>query len=247
MGKALGQAKAEMQNSINAMQNQNGNMAALGQTGAMKYLNEAATMMKGKMDQMMNGGEGGGMMSMMQQMQQLSQQQMSLNKLTQQLNKGELTQQQQMEMQRLSQQQELIKKSLAQLNKETKESGESKGVASNLEKILEEMEEVITKMRTETLSDDLLQSQEKILSKLLDAQRSINKRDFEEQRESNSGNRFSRESPDEINLSAEERKNKIRDELMKAIKEGYSQDYEDLIRKYYESLEKSKEKTPANN
>ncbi len=246
MGKALGQAKAEMNKSMNAMQNRNSSMAIQGQTGAMKNLNEAASMMKGKMDQMMNGGEGGGMMSMMQQMQQLSQQQMNLNKLTQQMNKGKLTQQQQKELGRLSQQQEMIRKSLEQLNKEGKESGESKRIASNLDKVLEDMDEVIRKMKTEKVNDDLLQSQEKILSKLLDAQRSINQRDFEEQRESNTGNKFSRESPGEINLSSEERKNKIREELIKARKEGYSSDYEELIRKYYEALDESKNKTPDN-
>jgi len=246
MGRALGQAKAEMNNSMNAMQNGNSSMAIQGQSGAMKSLNEAASMMKGKMDQMMNGGQGGGMMSMMQQMQQLSQQQMNLNKLTQQLNKGELNPQQQMELNRLSQQQETIRKSLEQLNREGKESGESKRIASNLDKVLEEMSEVIMKMQTETVNNDIIQSQERILSKLLDAQRSINQRDFDDQRESNSGNKFNRESPGEINLSAEERKNKIREELIKARKEGYSQDYEELIRKYYEALDESKDKTPAN-
>ncbi|MDH7603911.1 MAG: ArsR family transcriptional regulator, partial [Melioribacter sp.] len=38
----------------------------------------------------------------------------------------------------------------------------------------------------------------------------------------------------------EERKNKIRDELQKAMNEGYKKDYEDLIRKYFEALEKEK-------
>ncbi|VAX27742.1 hypothetical protein MNBD_IGNAVI01-2712 [hydrothermal vent metagenome] len=240
MGRALGQAKAEMNKSMNAMQNRNSSMAMQGQTGAMKYLNEAATMMKGKMDQMMNGGQGGGMMSMMQQMQQLSQQQMQLNKLTQQLNKGKLTPQQQQQLQRLAKQQDMIRKSLEQLNRENKESGQSKKVATDLDKVLDEMEEVIKRMQTEKVNDDLVQSQEKILSKLLDAQRSINQRDFEERRESNVGNRFNRKSPKDINLSAEEKKNKIREELMKAIKEGYSQDYEELIRKYYEALEELK-------
>lgn len=244
IGKALGQAKAEMSKSMNAMQNRNSSMAMQGQNGAMKSLNESASMMKGKMDQMMNGGESGGMMSMMQQMQQLSQQQMNLNKLTQQMNKGKLSKQQQMDMERLSQQQARIKKSLEQLNKEGKESGQSKKIASNLDRVLEEMEEVIRKMKTEKLNDDILQSQEKILSKLLDAQRSINQRDFEEQRESSEGNKFNRESPGEINLSSEERKDKIREELMKAKKEGYSPDYEELIRKYYEALDESKKENP---
>ena len=101
-------------------------------------------------------------------------------------------------------------------------------------------------MKTVEVNDDLIKSQEKILSKLLDAQRSINQRDFEEQRESSEGNQFSRESPGEINLSAEERKDRIREELMKAKKEGYSPDYEELIRKYYEAIDEAKNKPPEN-
>lgn len=238
MGKALGNARSEMNKAMQAMQNRNSAMAMQGQTGAMKYLNEAASMMKGNMDQMMNnsGGSGGGMMSMMQQMQQMSQQQMGINQLTQQLKQGgRLTPQQQAGLKRLSQQQEIIRKSLEQLNKESKERGESKTLTSNLEKILEEMREVITNMNTSKIDDDLVQSQEKILSKLLDAQRSINERDFEKNRESNSSKTFVRKSPGELKLNSE--KNKIKDEIFKIINEGYSKDYEDLIRKYYEILE----------
>lgn len=246
MGKALGQARAEMKNSMNAMQNQNSGMATLSQSGAMKHLNEAATMMKGKMDQMMNGGQGGGMMSMMQQMQQLSQQQMNLNKLTQQLNKGNLSQQQQQQLQRLSQEQEMIRKSLEQLNRENQEKGQSKKLTGNLENILDEMKEVIKKMETENLNDDLVQSQQKILSKLLDAQRSINQRDFEENRESNEGSIYSRKSPEEIKF-LEENKDRIREELIKSINEGYSHDYEEIIRKYYEALENEENETPIKN
>ena len=246
MGKALGQARAEMRNSMNAMQNENSNMAVLSQSGAMKRLNEAATMMKGKMDQMMNGGQGGGMMSMMQQMQQLSQQQMNLNKLTQQLNKGNLSQQQQQQVQRLSQEQEMIRKSLEQLNRENQEQGQSKKLTSNLENILDEMNEVIKRMNTENLNDDLVQSQEKILSKLLDAQRSINQRDFEENRESSEGSIYSRKSPEDIKFF-EKKKDRIREELIKSIKEGYSHDYKEIIRKYYEALENEQNKTPINN
>lgn len=236
MGKALGNARTEMNNAMQAMQNKNSAMAVQSQTGAMKYLNEAASMMKGNMEQMMSGGSGGGMMSMMQQMQKLSQQQQGINQLTQQLKQGgRLTPEQQAGLQRLSQQQEMIRKSLEQLNKESKERGESKTLASNLEKILEEMKEVISNMNTDKIDDDLVQSQKQILSKLLDAQRSINERDFEKNRESSSSKNFARKSPGELNLNSET--DKIKDELLKIINEGYSKDYEDLIRKYYEILE----------
>jgi hypothetical protein len=242
MGKALGEAKMEMNKSLQAMQNRNGSLAANSQAEAMKSLNEAASLMKSQMEGMMQGGgQGGGMMSLMQQLNQMGQQQMNLHNLTQQLQQqqqGQLSQQQQAELQRLAQQQELIRKSAEQLNKEARESGKSKTLPGNLEQIARQMQEIITDMKTERIDDQLLQKQERILSRLLDAQRSINERDFEKQRESNTGENIARQSPADLNLSTERGRNKIQEELNKAVNEGYSKDYENLIRKYYELLQK---------
>lgn len=238
MGKALGEALSEMQQSISVMQTPGASQLAFrNQTNAMAQLNEAASMLKGGMDQMMQGGQGGGMMSMMQQLQQMAQQQMSLNQLTQMMNQGNLSQEMMSQMQRLAQQQEQIRKSLEQLNQEAKQSGQSKRLASNLEKILNEMKEVVTNLKSEKIDDDLIKQQEKILSKLIDAQRSVNERDFEKDRKSNTGENVVRNTPPELMLSTEEGKNKLRDELQKAIREGYKKDYEDLIRKYFEALQ----------
>jgi vacuolar-type H+-ATPase catalytic subunit A/Vma1 len=198
MGKAMGKAQAEMSESISAMQGRNGALAFQKQNGAMKALNEAAALTQGAMNQMMQGGQGSGMMSMMQQLQQMSQQQMGLNQLTKMMQQGGMSQEQMAQMQRLAQEQQLIQKSLEQLNKESRESGQSKKLTSNLEKILEEMQEVITGMKTQKIDDDLIQAQERILSKLLDAQRSINERDFEKKRESTAGTNFNLDSPPEL-------------------------------------------------
>lgn len=240
MGKALGKSFSEMQQSIGALQNRNSPLAAQFQNRAMEHLNEAANLIKGGMEQMMNGGQGAGMMSLFQQLQQLSQQQMNLNQLTQMLNQGKLSQEMMSQLQRLAQEQELIRKSLEQLNKEAQESGQSKRLAANLEKIMEEMKEIVTNLQTEKLNDELIKQQERILSRLLDAQRSINERDYEKDRKSNAGKNIARTSPPELILSTEEGKNKLRDELQKAIREGYKKDYEDLIRKYFEALEKER-------
>jgi hypothetical protein len=240
MGKALGDAKREMLESIQAMQNRNGNMAMNNQGEAMKSLNEAATMMKGSMESMMQGGGQGGMMSLMQQLQKMSGMQMSLNNLTQMLQQGmqgQLTPQQQAELQRLAQQQQLIQKSLEQLQNEAKQTGQSKKLPANLENILKQVQEVVSDMQTERLNDELVQKQEKILSRLLDAQRSINERDYEKERESFTGENKNRKSPAELNLSSEQGKDLIKDELNKAGREGYSKDYENLIRKYFEALQ----------
>ncbi|MFA5803059.1 MAG: DUF4175 family protein [Melioribacteraceae bacterium] len=241
MGNALGKALTNMQQSINAMQNLQGPAAAQLQKNAMASLNEAASLMKGAMDQMMSGGgKGGGIMSLMQQLQQMAQQQMNLNQLTQMLNQGQMTQEMMAQMQRLAQQQEAIRKSLEQLNQETKEAGQSKRLASNLEKILSEMKEVVTNLQSEKMNDDLVKKQEKILSKLLDAQTSMNERDYEKDRKSSSVKDYNRNSPPDLILNTDEGKNKLKDELLKAIREGYKKDYEDLIRKYFEALEKAR-------
>jgi hypothetical protein len=73
---------------------------------------------------------------------------------------------------------------------------------------------------------------------MLDAQRSINERDFENKRESKTGENVARESPEELNLSSDKGKDKLRDELNRIIREGYLRDYEVLIRKYFEALQK---------
>ncbi len=244
MGKALGNANQKMNQSMQSMQNRNGSMATLTQGDAMMHLNEAANMMKSSLESMMQGGSGsGGMMSLMQQLQKMSGQQMDLNNMTQmlqQMQQGQLSQEQQGQMQRMAQQQQMIQKSLEQLNKEAKQSGESKKIPADLENIVNQMREVVSDMNTEKLSDELIQKQEKILSKLLDAQKSINERDFEKERKSESGNNVTRNSPAELNLKNQQSKEKLKDELNRAVQEGYNKDYEELIRKYYEALQQER-------
>jgi hypothetical protein len=242
MGRSLGKAYSEMQQSITWMQNGNPAYSSQRQTEAMRNLNEAANLIKGGMEQMMSGGQGGGMMGLMQQLQQLSRQQMDLNKLTQMLSQGRMTQEMMAQIKRIAQQQEIIRKSLDQLNRESKEAGQSKRLASNLEKILGEMNEVVSNLQSQKLNEDIVRQQERILSKLLEAQRSINERDFENERISKTGIEFVRSSPPELILYTEEGKNKIRDELLKAIREGYKRDYEEIIRNYFHSIGKEKNK-----
>ncbi|MCH7827867.1 MAG: hypothetical protein IIC75_07865, partial [Bacteroidetes bacterium] len=209
------------------------------QLQAMGSLNDASDLLKSSLESMMKGGGQGGMMSLMQQLGQMAQQQMNLNNLSKMLqqNNGKFTQQQLSQLKKLQQQQGLIRKSLQELNKEAKTTGKSKSLAADLDDILNRMQEVITNMNNSRLDDNVVQAQERILSKLLDAQRSVNERDYDKRRESFTGKDVIRLSPDNFALD-EQRKNTLRDELLKAINEGYSKDYEELIKKYFEQLEK---------
>lgn len=242
MGKALGDAQREMKNSMQGLQNRNGMQSSSSQGKAMASLNQAASMMKNSMESMMKGGgQGSGMMSLMQQLQQMAGNQMSLNNLTQMLQKqmsGNLSMQQQAELKRLAQQQDIIRKSLEQLNKEAMKSGESNKIPANLEDIAKKMQEIVKNLDSKNLNDNTVQQQEHILSRLLDAQKSINERDYENKRESTPGEDITRNSPAELKIPQQQNKNKIKDELDKASTEGYNKDYEDLIKKYYEALQK---------
>jgi len=108
------------------------------------------------------------------------------------------------------------------------------------------MEEVISDMNTQRLDDKLVQKQERILSRLLDAQKSLNERDFEKQRESYSGENVVRKSPSELK-SGKEREEKLKDELNRAVNEGYRKDYENLIRSYFEVLSKENNQQKSSN
>jgi hypothetical protein len=110
---------------------------------------------------------------------------------------------------------------------------------ANLNQIAKEMEEVVSEMRTQKLDNDLIQKQERILSKLLDAQRSINERDYEKDRESSAGTNVTRQSPANP-ASVDGNRNQLQDELLNAQREGYSRDYQGLIRKYFEKLQTQK-------
>ncbi len=242
MGRALGNAERQMGQSIDNLQKRDKSSAQAQQSGAMESLNEAASLMKSSMDQMMQGGQGGGMPSLMQQLQNLSGQQMKLNNLTQMMQQamqGKLSMEQQAQMRRLSDQQEMIRKSLEQLNKEAIKAGQSKKIPANLNDIAKQMQEVVKDLTSNDIDQKVLQQQEHILSRLLDAQRSVNERDYQKERESNSGKDIAQKSPAELNLNNDKDKSEIKDALNKAEQEGYTKDYQDLIRKYFEALQKA--------
>ncbi len=239
MGKSLGDAQRKIEESLSNLQSRNAITSAESQLEAMKSLNETAASLKQSAESLMQGGgQGGGMMSLMQQLGKLSGQQMSLNNMAQKMmqgGQGQYSQEQLQMMDRMAQQQEMIKKSLEQLNKEAKNSGDSKRLPGSLEQIAKQMEEVISDLRSQKMSDNLIQKQERILSRMLDAQLSMNERDFEKERESNSAkNIVGKNSKGSVTDSPQS--DKLRDELQIFSKEAFLKDYEKLIRKYLEKL-----------
>ncbi len=237
MGKSIGDAMREMNNAMQTMQDmRNGQMAGQQQGAAMASLNEAASQMQSSMNAMMQGqgGQGMGMAGMMQRLGQMSGQQQGINQGTQGLGMGG---QQASEMARLAGEQGAVRKSLEQLAKEASQSGDLSKILGDLNKAAQDMREVQTDLAQGNVNPETLRKQDRILSRLLDSQRSARERDFEKKRKAESGRELARKSPGSIDLSTQEGKSRLRQDMLKALEEGYAKDYEELIKKYFELLE----------
>lgn len=236
MGKQIGRAMGQMQQAMSAMEQRNGSVASSMQNESMASLNKAATQMQGAMQQMQQqGGQGAG--SLMQQLRSMAMQQQQINAQTQQFGEqGEPSQQQLQEMGRLARQQDAVRKSLEQLQREAEGTPERKNIMGDLDKIADEMKEVVKQMQSNDVNRNTVQQQERILSRLLQAQRSMRERDYEQKRKGTAASTPVRKSPAE--LSAETNTSRLQNDLQRAEEAGYSKDYLELIRKYYESLER---------
>jgi hypothetical protein len=108
----------------------------------------------------------------------------------------------------------------------------------DLNRIAQDMREVQTDLAQGNVNPETVRKQERILSRLLDSQRSARERDFEKERKSKSGVDVARSGPREFGPGTQEGRDRLRQDLMKAMEEGYARDYQELIRRYFEALER---------
>jgi len=242
MGRQIGEAYAQMQEAMNVLQNKTGQFnAAEPQTKAMGAMNQTVMSIQSTLQAMMQGqGAGSGFPSLMQQLQQLAGQQEGLNALTQKLSEGgALSMEQQSELARLAAEQEVIRKSLSQLNQEAQQSramNQQNRVLGDLGQIANDMKDVVQDLQNNEIRPETIQRQQKILSRLLDASRSINKRDQDNRRRSTPGQNVIRPTPGELNLSTEPYEEN--QELLKLIRENFPPEYQKIILRYYQKTGK---------
>lgn len=266
MGKELGNAFNKMDKAGQELGKQNKDGAADNQGDAKTSLDKAGQMVGDMMKKMgQQGKEGkdgksgkgnsGRMGELMQQLAQMIQQQQGVNgqmskmgksgkegKEGQEGSENGLSEEQKANMQRLQMEQQQISKSLEQLNEELKKEQERSGekVLGDLNQVQKDMQEVIKDMQQNKVTDKTVEKQNRILSRMLDAQLSRREKDFEPKRESKPGNNMVRQSPPEIVLSGPNSYNALKEDILKLQKEGYTDDYEVLIMKYLEKVNSQK-------
>ena len=96
------------------------------------------------------------------------------------------------------------------------------------------MHEVVDDMASEKLTDETVRVQDRIVSRMLDAQRSLHKRDFNEQRESRTGAEIF--SKGGATVPENDRMKQLRRDIDRALREGTPEEYEELVREYFRAI-----------
>lgn len=239
--KQLGRAINELQNSKDAFAQGNsarGRQAgekageAIDQAVLSLRAAEAACQKPGNS----KGGKQGG--NSREKMQGLANEQGELNQESQSLA-DRLTRQQrlaagdQASIERLAAQQQMIRQGLEQAMQNAKPGDQLLG---RMDQAKDDMSAVEQNLKQGRLDEGTLARQQKILSRMLDAQRSLNKRDFDDQRESHSGQERVRPTPAALRAELLRREDRVRSDLLRAQAEKYPGEYRSLVEAYLRRL-----------
>jgi hypothetical protein len=240
IGQAMGQALSQMRESLNSLEGRNGSTASDAEQGAMVALNEAARQLINALSAMGGSCSSGGMEAMMQQLQGMAQQQMGINQQTLGLGEqSQLTMEQRAQMARLAAEQAAVQRQMDEL---LQEFGNRSEILGRLDQLGEEMKKVVDDLARRQVDQQTVDRQQRILSRLLDAQKSARRRDYARQRQSRPGQMVIRRSPGELPAEMEDVQERLRRDLLQALSEDYPQAYEELIRAYFQALSRTEQR-----
>ncbi|HBN45976.1 MAG: hypothetical protein QF439_04500 [Candidatus Marinimicrobia bacterium] len=235
IGRGMGMSNAMMQEAINALAQRNGRGAAQQQQQAMKSLNETAMAIHQSMNQMRSSGSASGYEQFLEQMQKMAGQQQGINSQSMQLAMGQMAAAaQQGLLKKLLQEQKQVRKSLQEMMNEMKRSGE-KGLG-DMGGIAQEMDEVLKDFERQKISRKTVDRQQRILSRMLDSQKSMTQRGEKEERKSETATEIFISGPAGLPADMGQRRSLTMEAMNRALKAGYPRDYQAMIRRYFNAI-----------
>ena len=238
----FGAALTKMDQGVDAFEKGNGLAGRVRGEEAYAELNRAVIELNRSARSCMSGCSGSGMPGSQQRMGQTMQKQQQLNDATRQFaerlpNPQSLTPEERAQLSQMLGQQRSIAGELRDIERQ---AAEQRDLLGRMDKMQEDMQEVIEDMESEELSEETLRAQERIVSRMLQAQRSLHKRDYNKERESESaGEVFSQGGAP---LDADEYRKKLRRDIQRALESGSPEEYQDLVRQYFRAIAESEEK-----
>jgi hypothetical protein len=236
MSKSLNNAHSNMKKSVSELENHKQKTASNFQTHSMAELNKSIMQIQNSMEALNAAKSGLGFEQYLQQMQQLSGQQGKLNEESLNFfnaNKGKLSLEQQGQLRRMSAEQKAIQESLENLAEGMQNRSDVLGSLDNMAK---EMEEVVKELTRLKLDRGTIERQQKIFSRMLDAQKSVREKEYSKKRLAETGKEYIRISPDDPTEMENQRMKQLKLDLIRALNEGYNPDYEKLIEEYFRTL-----------
>ncbi len=229
--------------SVDYLRERRKNQATTAERLALGGLNQLSGMIADLIDQLDqdNGdGNGDGMSAdqMMQQMDETGEMQQQLNQQIQDFINDvagdRLTQDHIERLDQMARQQNEIREQLQEMQRRgALKPGDR--LLSEMERISEEMEDTINDLRGGQTDEILVERQQNILSRMLETREAFDQRGESEERRGETAEEFERQEVPEMTLQELERE--IRNRLQDPDQTRFSEDYQQLIRLYFEILQ----------
>jgi len=242
MGAALSRAMTNQKNAVGRYSLGDLGGGLYGTKEATVDLNQAAAALLKGMESMASSSSASGFKEAMQAMQGLGEQQQSLNEETMGAagnlgDQGRLVPDPSGELGRLAAQQEAIRRGLEEaMQKLGGQEGQGGGTLGRLGNVSEDMKQVVEELRQGRLEQQTLDRQQRILSRLLDAPRSVEKRDYSRQRTSRPGVEVVRSSPGALSPELLRTRPSLAALLAKGGHDPVSPKYRALVEEYFQAL-----------
>jgi hypothetical protein len=225
-----------------ALQTGNGSGAKAGAEDARTALNQAvASILSTLQNAQQGGGFGGDMESMMDQLSQAISEQMSLGQEMGSLPiplPGGMSQEQAQQWSDLMAREQALRQMLEQMMQSAGEQpgGVQPGMTGGMESAIEEMKQLEQDLASLNQPRPMVERSQRIVNKLLDAERSIRQRENSPQREADTGKAFVAPGSPSLPADLGERNKLLREELMRALKEDFPREYEPNVKAYFDAL-----------
>jgi hypothetical protein len=172
----------------------------------------------------------------MEQMQKMAGRQGQLNEESLnffQQNQGSLSMEQQSQLKRMAAEQKAIQESFENMSKEMQNRSD---ILGRLDHLSDQMGEVVQDLQEMTIDRKTIDRQQQILSRMLDAQKSVREKEYSKKRIAEAGKIYRRNSPDDPTNIEDLRLKQLSLDLNRALQEGFNPDYEKLIEEYFRAL-----------
>ena len=188
------------------------------------------------MEMMSSASSSTGFEQYMEQLQKMAGRQGQLNQESLnffQSNQGSLSMEQQGQLRRMAAEQKALQEAMENLSNEMQNRSDLLG---NLDHMANEMGEVVKDLQTLNIDRKTIDRQQKILSRMIDAQKSVREKEYSKKRLAEVGKQYRRKSPDDYTNSEDPRLKQLNLDLNRALQEGFNPDYEKLIEEYFRAL-----------